>query len=150
MSEEDVELVVRLLPAPGQDLVQLFHDDDVWAAFTVAVAPFFHPDFESVAGGMPDEETTYIGLDGLRAGWRDWTAPWAAYRTEIDEAIDLGGGRVFVLFHDFARLKNTTEELNQTPANIWTVRDGKIARAEFYPDWRDAPEQALEAAGLTE
>jgi ketosteroid isomerase-like protein len=29
-------------------------------------------------------------------------------------------------------LEGTTEELNQTPANIWTVRDGKIARAEFY------------------
>ena len=94
---------------------------------------------------MPDEETTYIGLDGFRAAWRDWTGLWATYRTEIDEAVDLGD-RVFVLFHDFARLEGTTEELNQTPANIWTVRDGKIARAEFYIDWSDA----LKALGLKE
>jgi ketosteroid isomerase-like protein len=145
MSQENVDLVVRLLPAPEQDLVPLFRDDDVWAAFTVAVAPLFHPDFECVAGGMPDEEKTYIGFDGFRAAWRDWTAPWATYRTEIDETIDLGD-RVFVLFHDFARLEGTTEELNQTPANIWTVRDGKIVRAEFYPDWSDA----LQALGLEE
>jgi ketosteroid isomerase-like protein len=59
--------------------------------------------------------------------------------------VDLGD-RVFVLFHDFACLEGTTEELNQTPANIWTVRDGEIARAEFYIDWSDA----LKALGLTE
>ena len=92
---------------------------------------------------MPDEERTYIGFDGFRAAWRDWTAPWETYRTEIDETVDLGD-RVFVLFHDFARLKGSREELHQTPANIWTVRDGKIARAEFYTDWRDA----LPALGL--
>ena len=137
MSQENVELVERLLPRPGQDLVPLFRDDDVWAAFTVAVTPVLHPDFECVAGGMPDGERIYIGLDGMRAAWRDWTAPWATYRSEVDETVDLGD-RVFVLFHDFARLKGTTEELNQAPANIWTVRDGKIARWEFYPDWRDA------------
>ena len=65
--------------------------------------------------------------------------------TEIDETVDLGD-RVFVLFHDFARLKGTMDELNQEPANIWTVHDGKIARAEFYPDWRDA----LQGLGLKE
>ena len=139
MSQENVELVGKLLPAPGQDLLRLVRDDDVWAAFTVAHAPVFHPDFECVAGGMPDGEKTYLGLDGFRAAWRDWTAPWATYRSEVDETVDLGD-RVFVLFHDFARLEGTTEELNQTPANIWTVRDGRIARAEFYPDWRDAVE----------
>ena len=143
MSEENVKLVVRLLPVAGQDLVPLFRDDDTWAAFTEAVAPFFHPDFETVAGGMPEGDKTYVGLEGFRVAWRDWTGPWVTYRTEIDEAVDLGD-RVFVLFHDFARLKGSAEELHQTPANIWTVRDGKITRAEFYTDWRDA----LPALGL--
>jgi ketosteroid isomerase-like protein len=137
MSQENVELVARLLPRPGQDLLRLVRDDDVWAAFTVAVTPILQPDFECVAGGMPDGEKTYIGLDGFRAAWRDWTAPWATYRSEVDETVDLGD-RVLVLFHDFARFKGTTEEVNQTPANIWTVRDGKIARWQLYPDWRDA------------
>jgi ketosteroid isomerase-like protein len=145
MSQENVELVRRLLPAPGQDLVSLVHDDDVWETFTVAVAPFFHPDFECVVGGMPEGEATYIGLDGFRTAWRDWTAPWATYRSEIDEIVDLGD-RVLGLFHDFARLKGSTEELNQAPGNIWTVRDGKIVRWELYPE--RAP--ALEAAGLSE
>ncbi len=64
MSQENVELVVRLLPRPGQDLVRLVRDDDVWAAFTEAVAPVFHPDFECVAGGMPDGEKNVC-----RSGW---------------------------------------------------------------------------------
>lgn len=63
----------------------------------------------------------------------------------FDETVDLGD-RVFVLFHDFARLKGTNEELHQEPANIWTVRDGKIARAEFYVDWS----HALRAFGFEE
>jgi hypothetical protein len=66
MSQENVELVVKLLPRAGQNLVPLFRDDDAWAAFTEAVAPLFHPDFETLAGGLPEEETTYIGLDGFR------------------------------------------------------------------------------------
>jgi hypothetical protein len=36
--------------------------------------------------------TTYVGLDGFRATWRDWLAPWASYRTEIEELIDVGLG----------------------------------------------------------
>ena len=139
MSQENVERVVRLLPRPGQDLLRLVRDDDVWAAFTVAHGSVFHQDFECVVGGMPDGKKTYLGLDGFRAAWRDWTAPWATYRSEVDETVDLGD-RVFVLFHDFARLKGTTEELNQTPANTWTVRDGKIVRWELYIDWTDAVE----------
>src|SRR6478672_7181155 len=145
MSQENVELVVRLLPRPGQDLLRLVRDDDVWAAFTAAHGSVFHQDFECVVGGMPDGKKTYLGLDGFRAAWRDWTAPWATYRSEVDETVDLGD-RVFVLFHDFARLKGTTEELNQTPGNIWTVRNGKIVRWELYPERA----QALEAAGLRE
>jgi ketosteroid isomerase-like protein len=145
MSRENVELVVKLLPVPGQNLVPLFRDDDVWAAFAEAVAPFFHPDFETVIGGVPEGARTAVGLEGFRVMWRDWTAPWATYRTEIDETVDLGD-RVFVLFHDFACMQGTSEALKQTPANIWTVLDGKIARAEFYTDWSDA----LKVLGLEE
>ena len=90
MSQENVELVVRLLPAPGQDLVPLFATMTCGRRSPWPSLPSFHPDFECVAGGMPDGEKTYIGLDGFRAAWRDWTAPWATYRSEIDETVDLG------------------------------------------------------------
>jgi hypothetical protein len=43
----------------------------MWAAFSEAVAPFAHLDFESVVRGFADETKTYHGLDGWRTAWLD-------------------------------------------------------------------------------
>jgi|SRR5271167_546758 len=144
MSQENVELVVGLQPAPDADLVQLLRDDNIWAELTKAVAPFAHRDFECAFCRF-DDVKTYAGLDGLRALWLDWLAPWARYRVEIDEAIDLGD-RVLLLIHDYGCREGSTHEVELSGSAIWTVRDGKIARAEFYPIRHDA----LTAAGLAE
>src|SRR6266516_3813704 len=145
MSQENVEIVLRLQPGPDVDLVRLFRDDDMWAAFVEAAGPFYHPDCEFLAPGLPFDEGTYAGLDGLRAAWLEWLAPWTTYRVEIDEAIDLGE-RVLVLPRDFGSRKETTQEVKTTGGAVWTVRDGKITRVEFYP----TREQALKAVGLQE
>ena len=87
--------------------------------------------------------TTYAGLDGLRDAWLDWTAPWAAYRTEIERLID-AGDRVVVLVRDFGRRVGGAYEVAFSAATVWSVRDGKVVRAEFFPDRA----LALEAAGL--
>jgi ketosteroid isomerase-like protein len=144
MSQENVEMVLRLLPAPDVDLVVRVRDDDMWAAFSDAVAAFVHPDFEYVVRGIADEKTTYVGVDGLRDAWLDWFAPWVSYRTEIDKAVDLGGDRVLLLFHDFGRSRDSSEEVTFPSANIWTVRDGQIARIEVYAEH----DHALKAVGL--
>ena len=44
------------------------------------------------------------------------------------------------------RLLRSTEEIEQVGASVWTVRDRKVSRIDFYPN----REQALEAAGLRE
>jgi ketosteroid isomerase-like protein len=89
--------------------------------------------------------TAYWGLDGLRAAWLDWLSPWDSYRTEVEDVIDAQEGRVLVLARDYARPKGTDAEVYFSGAPIWTVRDGKIARIEFY--WNRA--EGLRAAGLT-
>jgi ketosteroid isomerase-like protein len=86
------------------------------------------------------------GLHGLRAGWLDWLAPWASYRAEIEELIDLGD-RVVSVLCDYARREPDAPEVALKSAAVWTVRDGRIVRAEFYTGGRD---EALKAAGLTE
>jgi len=146
MSQENVEIVLRLLPAPDVNLVERVRDDDMWAAFSEAVAPMVHPDFEYVVRGIADETNTYAGLDGLRTAWLDWLAPWASYRTEVDKAVDLGGDRVLLLFHDFGRFENSPKEVTFPGANIWTVRDARIARIEIYAEH----DHALKAVGLKE
>jgi ketosteroid isomerase-like protein len=144
VSQENVELVMSLQRAPDDDFVQLIRDDETWGQLVEAVAPFVHAEAETVRPGLPGGRT-YIGLDGFRESWLDWLAPWATYRTEVEEAIDCGE-QVLLLQSSSGRLENTTREVKLAPAVVYTVRDGKIARFEPYAD-RSA---ALVAVGLSE
>jgi ketosteroid isomerase-like protein len=137
MSQENVQLVLRLTPRADVEIVELLGDDDKWAALAEAIAPFFHGDCETVAPGVPGTETTYTGLDGLRAAWLDWLAPWTTYRSEIAEVIDCGE-RVLLIVNDFGRREGSTQEVKIDGAAVWTFRDGKVARVEAFADRSEA------------
>jgi ketosteroid isomerase-like protein len=145
MSQENVELVTQLQPAPDVDIAELFRNDDMWSALADAVAPLFHPNFESVAPGVPGTEKVHVGLDGLRAAWLEWLEPWLTYRTEIKQALD-AGDRVLLLTDDYGRHEGAAQEVKVDGSAVWTISDGKIARADFFP----ARSEAFKAAGLTE
>ena len=146
MSQENVELVRALQPAPGVDMAELFRDDLSWAALSALLAPALAPDVECVTRGFPGfDDAVSVGLDGLRSAWLEWLAPWSSYRSEVEETIDLGE-KVVVLVRDFARRTGDAPEVALTSAAVWTVRDGKVARVEFCADRGTA----LEAAGLEE
>ena len=140
-----MDSVIGLQPSPDVDLVQLFSEEKVWAELSEAAAHLFQPDFECAFAGATPSEASYAGRDGLRALWLDWLAPWATYRVEVDQAIDLGD-RVLLLVRDYGRLEVGAEEVALNGSAIWTFRDGRIARAEFYP----IRDEALKAAGLKE
>jgi len=143
MSQANVDLVRRLQPGPHVDLAAMFRSDDAFRELAEANAPLLDSDFEGVFGVEEAPESSYVGIDGLRAVWIDWLAPWATYRTEIEELID-AGERVVVLVRDFGRREQSVQEVELITAAVWTVRDGKIARADFY---RDRP-SAFKAVGL--
>ena len=145
MSQENVEIVMGLLPAPEVDFVPLFRDDGRAAMSADVIAPLLSREFTVAIRGLPDGDKTYTGVLGLRQCWLDWLAPWTTYRQEVERAIDLGD-RVLLIIHDFGRSKGGTHEVKGETAGLWTVRDGKIARAEFYLSHAEA----LEAAGLAE
>ena len=145
MSQENVEVVLGLLPDPHVDFAQFFRDADRLAAFTEALMPVVHPGFENVRPGLLGGGKTYVGVDGMTDAWLDWLAPWATYRIEIEKAIDLGN-RVLVLTLALGRPAGSEYEVPTTGATIWTFRDGKIVRVENYADRAEA----LEAAGLEE
>jgi len=145
MSEENVQLVLSLQPAQDVDIARMFRDDAIVEAVATTSVPMLHSDFEAVVVGALGGETTYRGFDGLRELWLDWLSPWEAYRTELEEARDLGD-RVLLLVHDFGRREGSSQEVVLNGAALWTLRDGKIARVEFHSDRTTA----LEAAGLEE
>jgi ketosteroid isomerase-like protein len=146
MSQENVELVRRLLePFEAGDIAAIFRDEAGWAARLPAAEAFYAPDFEASFVRADVGRATYSGLDGLRAAWLDWLAPWVSYRTEIEDLIDAGEGRVVVLTRDYARPEGVGAEVSFEGAPVWTVRDGKvpassstgIARTGWRPlDWR--------------
>jgi len=94
----------------------------MWAAQVAAWSSLFHVDFECVwhhFGGVRH----YAWLDGLRAFMLDWTTPWVTYRTDVEEAIDLGG-RVLVLNNDAGAVREAQRTLGVVWRPLWTMRDG--------------------------
>jgi ketosteroid isomerase-like protein len=141
MSQENVELVRALIPAPDTDVATVFRDESVFEATREALAPLLHPDFESVAvwqGG-----TTYAGVEGFREMWLDWLQPWATYHVQVDEVID-AGDRVVVLVRDRGRRHDMDAEVELISGSVWKVRDARIVRVEFCGNRGEA----LETAGL--
>jgi ketosteroid isomerase-like protein len=147
MSQEDVEIVQRLLgPFKQGDIVPLFCDEGIWASITAASAPFFTPDFECVFVRDDVGRAAYSGLGGLRAAWLDWLLPWESYHPGVEDVMGVGEGRVLVLTRDHARPKGADAEVYFVGAPIWTVRNGKVARIEFY--WNR--DEGLAAAGIAD
>jgi ketosteroid isomerase-like protein len=145
MSQENVDLVLSLLPAPDVDMAKVVRDEEMAEAWIEELTPIFHADFEWVAHMGPEVAQTVIGLDGVRAGFADWFAPWTNYRSEAQQAIDCGD-RVLLLLRDYGRLPETEQEVAYMPGLVWTVRDGRIARLETFSDQAEA----LKAVGLEE
>ena len=145
MSQANVDLVRSLHMAPDMDMAEVFRSDEMWSALTNAVGHLFHPDFETVPPGVPRTERVYVGIDGFRAAWLGWLEPWLTYRDEIEQILD-AGDRVLVLVHDYGRREGSTEEIKIDGSGVWTVRDGKIARTEFFA----LRSEAFAAAGLEE
>jgi ketosteroid isomerase-like protein len=139
----NVDLVLTLQLPAAEDFAQFLRDDNAWAAVTKCFDPLFHPDFETVAPGVPGTEKTYTGVEGLRAAWLEWLAPWVSYRTEIKEAVD-AGNRVLLIVNDSARREGSAEDIKIDGAAVWSFRNGRIARFEAYAD----RSEALEAIGL--
>lgn len=144
MSRENLELVRGFYPTPDVDIAELFRDDDAFAGMLEAFRPLLTHDFESVAVVL-GQARRYSGPEGLRQNWLDWLEPWATYRTTIEELID-AGDRVVLLLRDHGRRRGMDQEVELIGASICTIRQGKVARWEDYPD-RAA---ALSAAGLSE
>jgi hypothetical protein len=146
MSQENVEVIRGLQPAPDVDVAALFRDRAAWAALMETVAPLMHEDFKAgVRTGFDTEPQFVSGPDGLRSVWLDWLEPWESYRTEITDVIEVDDERVLVLSRDYGRSAGSNSEVRLFGSGLWTVLDGKVAAAEFMP--RD---DALKAVGLSE
>jgi ketosteroid isomerase-like protein len=150
VSQENVDLVVGLpfyaeAADEAVDAVPIVRDPESYAVWVAAVTPVFHKDIESVFPGLLGGSETHAGIEGFATAWVNWLAAWTAYRFTFQEAIDCGD-QVVVCYEVVATPKESTGEVKFNGADVWAVRDGKIARWEGYR----SRTQALKAVGLEE
>jgi hypothetical protein len=153
VSEENVA-VVRLATEPhnGEDMVPLIRQsvDDIadWSDTDEVVAAIaenvreMHPDLEWDASALGLFDVAH-GLYGMAVFWREWVEVWESYAYEMREYRDLGDWVLTI--HDVkARGRGGIPVEIRDAAQLWKVRDGKIAVVRVFGSAADA----LKAVGL--
>jgi ketosteroid isomerase-like protein len=133
MSQENVEVVKVAYEAFAREGLDGFMEpftDDV--------------EYRSIEGA-PDIGPIH-GKVALRAFLQDWIDMFDVFEMEMLELIDAGEDTVVARERFAGHAKLSGVETEQIMGDVFTIRDGKIARGRQYANL----EQALEAAGLSE
>jgi ketosteroid isomerase-like protein len=87
----------------------------------------------------------YHGHDGMWEWWREWGEVWTEYDDVCQELIG-AGDQVISVVSSQGRGRASGAEVKWTHFGVWTIRDEKVTRVE----WFGTREEALEAVGLRE
>jgi ketosteroid isomerase-like protein len=133
MSQENLDLLRRgyeHVERTGEILREAVQPDFVWdtTTFRGAIRP-----------------GTYVGVDETNEWLADWLESFEDWSLDVEEVFD-AGDRAVAIVRQHGRAKHGGPEVEMRFAQVWTFRDGLLARVEIYAD-RD---EALEAAGLSE
>ena len=101
-------------------------------------------EYRAVEGAI-DDWGPIEGTDALRAYFQDWIDMFDGFWMKPVELIDAGGDTVVAVERYGGRAKLSGIETDQTEAELFTIRGGKIARCREY----GTRDEALEAAGLS-
>ncbi len=132
MSEENVELVRR-----GHEA---FRDSGEEAIFEYLHADIVVTPVEELPG-----VETFHGHDGFRRFFQTMRDAFGDFGWEPQEFVDLGD-HVLAETRFFAAGRGSGIPVEAMIYNVWTIREGKVARVRGYLD----RSEALEAAGLRE
>lgn len=129
MSRESVEIVEKVIGRLGAG--EWDHD-------------LFNDDIEVHDHDVLDAGS-YRGRAGFDAWVADWGAAWNAFSIDAGEYFD-AGERVVFAFRLTAQGRSSGLRLTRQDAMVWTVREGRVTRLDYYNN----RQQALAAAGLSE
>jgi ketosteroid isomerase-like protein len=134
MSEENVEIVRRVtteFTENHQVLSELVAPDGVF-------------DLSSWPAWSGQQE--FHGIEGFMAFFAEWTHAYAEWDQEVEGVIDAGGSQVVEITRQRGRLRGSDSWIELRYGIVYTVEEGLIRRSKLY----GTPEEALEAAGLSE
>jgi ketosteroid isomerase-like protein len=92
----------------------------------------------------PEANVTTEGKDAFRESTRDWLSVWESIQLETDH-VEAHGDRVVARGHWLSTGRISGVEGRMPIHMVLTVRDGKIARLEYYPDHESAVAAARRA-----
>jgi ketosteroid isomerase-like protein len=104
-----------------------------------------HPDFELTTPERSALAGTFHGRDTARQLIIDFFGPFEEVHAEPEEFFERGD-RIVVFFRLRSRPKGSSAAVEIRAAHLWTMREGRAARLEIFPE----PEKALEAAARQE
>jgi ketosteroid isomerase-like protein len=94
----------------------------------------YHDDLVVVTGEhWPEANVTMEGKDAFRESTRDWLSVWESIEIETDQ-VEEYGDRVVANGHWRSTGRVSGLEGTMPIHMVLTVRDGRIARLEWYPD----------------
>jgi ketosteroid isomerase-like protein len=134
MSQENVEVVRRLVEALNARDLDTYYVE------------FFDPEVEYQTSREDPDAATHRGRQAYQRYLEQWLESFDGLHIDVEEYIDVDDDRVFTWSRFTGRGRASGAPADWYLAVIFTLRDGKVARAEEYFD-RD---EALEAAGLKE
>ena len=132
MSQENVELVRRAIDSINRGRLAL---EDT--------ADDFEMDWSNSVGPL---KGVYRGAEQVNGVFQSFREVWDRLRWDVQEVIDLEGGRVLIVNRVRMRGRTSHVEVEATGIQVWTIRDGKLASVKLYQSRADA----LEAVGLSE
>jgi ketosteroid isomerase-like protein len=133
MSEANLEVLQRRFEhvvRTGEFLREAAHPDFVW-------------DTTTFRGGIDPE--TCVGVDEANRWLAQWLGGFENWSLDVEGTID-ADDQVVTVVRQHANPRSGGPVVEMRFAEVWTFRDGLIARMEMDAD-RD---EALEAAGLPE
>jgi ketosteroid isomerase-like protein len=133
MSQENNIEIVR-------DGLEAFNRGDLDAWFEYMADDI---DYRAAEGAL-DDHGPIKGKDALRAFVQDWLDMFDDFRAEAVELMEAGEDKVIVVVRISGRAKLSGVETDLTYAELWRLRNGKVAWGRQY--W--TRNEALEAAGL--
>jgi ketosteroid isomerase-like protein len=92
----------------------------------------------------------FEGRAAIRSLLEDWWRTWDDYQVEVQEALDLGHGVVFVALWEDGRLVGSDGRVQQRRGWVFLWADGKVVRVTGYLDVdhaRAAAERLAESRG---
>jgi uncharacterized protein len=131
MSQQNVEIVQRFY--------------DAWARDEFPGPPeLMHPDIEYVNPHGAIEPGTRRGVLAFASAVEKLLESWEFWRAEVEE-FRTAGDQVAVVVRYRARGRGSGADMEGRESALWTLRDGRVIRYQWFHE----PTEALEAAGLS-